>query len=132
MSKEDLLIALLKSNQSYAELHRSKDNNTEIEETKKNFNELRNNLSKEKIMRKFCFSEGTDKYLKELEKKDSLTEQEKQEKKRYIRKLKKVEEFLKKLKEEDLNKLENHQYNDNEGLDYKGTGQIENLFDEIN
>ena len=35
MSREEFLIALLKSKQSHAELCRSKDNNTEIEETKK-------------------------------------------------------------------------------------------------
>ena len=56
MSREDLLIALLKSNQSHTELWKSEDNDTEIEETKKIFNELRNNFSKEeikKIRRKF-------------------------------------------------------------------------------
>ena len=61
-----------------------------------------------------------------------MMKQEKQEKKRYTKKLKKVEEFLKKLKEEDLNRLEKHQYQDNDDLDYKGIRQIENLFDEIN
>ena len=35
MSKEELLIAILKSNQSYAELYESKSNDVEIEETKK-------------------------------------------------------------------------------------------------
>ena len=35
MSREDLLIALLKSKQSHVELHRNKDNNVETEETKK-------------------------------------------------------------------------------------------------
>ena len=35
MSKEELLIALLKSKQSHAELYKSKSNNVEIEETKK-------------------------------------------------------------------------------------------------
>ena len=49
MSRENLLIVLLKSKQSHAELRKSKDSNTEIEETKKIFNELRNNLSKEEI-----------------------------------------------------------------------------------
>ena len=34
MSKEELLIALLKSVQSHAELYKSKSNNAEIEETK--------------------------------------------------------------------------------------------------
>ena len=48
-SKEDLLIALLKSNKSHTELRRSEDNNGEIQETKKIFNELRNNFSKEEI-----------------------------------------------------------------------------------
>ena len=42
MSKEGLLIALLKSEQSHAELCKSKSNNAEIEETKKIFNEIRN------------------------------------------------------------------------------------------
>ena len=72
MSREELLIALLKSKQSHAELRRSKDNNAEIEETKKFFNELRNRFSKEKIKKirkKFCFREEIGEYLKELEKK---------------------------------------------------------------
>ena len=48
MSTEDLLIVLLKSKWSIAEVCRSKDNNAEIEVTKIVFNELRNNFSKEK------------------------------------------------------------------------------------
>ena len=44
--REELLVAILKSKQSHAGLRRSKDNNAEIEETKKNFNELRNRFSK--------------------------------------------------------------------------------------
>ena len=58
--------------------------------------------------------------------------EEKWDKKRYNRKLKKVEKFYKKLKEEDLNRLEKHQYNENDDLDYKGIRQIEILFDKIN
>ena len=46
MSREQLLIALLKSKQSHAELLRSKDNNAEIEGTKKFFNESRNRFSR--------------------------------------------------------------------------------------
>ena len=46
MSKEDLIIALLKSNKSHTELRKSKDNNPELEENKKHFSELRNNFSK--------------------------------------------------------------------------------------
>ena len=72
MSKEDLLMALLKSNKSHTEFRKSAYNNEEIGETKKLFNELRNNFSKEeikKIRRKFYLAESVDKYLKELEKK---------------------------------------------------------------
>ena len=72
MSKEDLLIALLKSNKSHTELRKSQCNNEERGETKKLFNELRNNFSKEeikKIRRKFYLVESVDKYFKELEKK---------------------------------------------------------------
>ena len=88
MLKEDLLIALLKSNQSHTELRKSKDNNMEVEETKKIFNELRNNFSKEeikKIRRKFRFKRGFDEYLKELEKKDSLKSKRKNIPKNYKR-----------------------------------------------
>ena len=49
ISREELLIALLKSKQNHAELYKSKSNNVEIEETKKNFNELRNKFLKSKI-----------------------------------------------------------------------------------
>ena len=58
---KELLIALLISKQSHAELIRSKDNNSEIEETKKVFNELRNRFSKEKrkkIEKKFVLEKG--------------------------------------------------------------------------
>ena len=65
MSREELLIALLKSTQSIAELRWSKNNNAKIEETENFFNELRNRFSKEKIIiirRKFRFREETDEY----------------------------------------------------------------------
>ena len=41
-----------------------------------------------------------------------------------------TEEFFKKL-EEDINRLENHCYHDNNDLDYKGIREMEILFDEI-
>ena len=49
MSKEELLIALLKSVQSHAKLYKRKSNNAEIEETRKFFNEIRNKFSKSVI-----------------------------------------------------------------------------------
>ena len=136
MSKEGLLISPLKSDQSITELCKSKDNNAETKEIKEKFNVLRNRFSKEgikKIRKTFRFREETDKYLEGLEKKNSSTEQEKQEKKHYTKKLKKAEKFLKKLKEEDINRLEKHCYCDNDDLYYKGIRQIEiffNKFDE--
>ena len=69
MSREELFIVLLKSKQTHEELLRSKDNNSEIEETKKIFKELINRFSKEKIKRirrKFRFRKVIDEYLKEL------------------------------------------------------------------
>ena len=49
VSKENLLIALLKSEQSITELPRSKDNNSKTEEIKTFFNELRSRFSEEKL-----------------------------------------------------------------------------------
>ena len=69
--KEQLLIALLKSDQSQAELRKSEDNNAELGETKNLFNELRNNFPKEEIektRRNFYHMEEINK----LEQKDSL------------------------------------------------------------
>ena len=133
ISRENLLVALLKSNQSHAELRRSKDNNAEIKETKKIFNELKNDFSKEEIKevrRKFRFRESIEECLKELEQKDILTEQEKREKKLCTKKLQKDEKFFKKLKE-DLSRLEKYWYHENDDLNYKGIRQIENSFDKI-
>ena len=49
MLTENLVIALLKSKQSHAELSSSKDINTKTNETKNLFNVLRHNSSKEGI-----------------------------------------------------------------------------------
>ena len=84
MSKEDLLIALIKSNENYTELLKSEDNsNTEIRETKKLFNTLRSNYLREeikKLRKKFYKKESIYNYLKE---KDSLTKKEENVLKKY-------------------------------------------------
>ena len=49
MLTENLVIALLKSKQSHAELSSSKDINTKTKDTKNLFNALRHNSSKEGI-----------------------------------------------------------------------------------
>ena len=85
MSKEDLIIALLKSNQSDTEIRKSEDNNTKIEETKKIFNELRKNFSRKKLQnmrRNFYLKKRIPEYLKKLEEKGTLTEQKKKKKKK--------------------------------------------------
>ena len=72
MSKERLLISILKSGQSIAELRKSNNNNTEIKEIKEKFNVLRNEFSKEKIeeiRKKFYRKEKASHRLEELEKK---------------------------------------------------------------
>ena len=48
MSKEGLLISILKSGQSIAEPRKSNKNNAEIKEINERFNVLRNNFSKKK------------------------------------------------------------------------------------
>ena len=48
MSKEGLLISLLKSDQSIDELCKSKSNSIGMEEVKEKFSVLRNNSSKKK------------------------------------------------------------------------------------
>ena len=99
MSKEELLISLLKSEQSIAELRKSKSNSLGIEQIKKKFNVLRNNFSKEKIKeirKKFHEREKTVRRLKGLENKSGLKNKMKQgerEKKHYSKELKKVDEF---------------------------------------
>ena len=108
MSREELLISLLKSEQSIAQLRKSKSNSIGIEEIKKKINVLRNNFSKEKIKqirKKLYKKEKIDKYFREQETKQEKREkkQEEREKKHQTKELEEVEKFLKKL-EEDLNR----------------------------
>ena len=49
MSKEGLLISLLKSGRSVAELHKNNSDNIAIEKTRKKFNELRDKFSRSKL-----------------------------------------------------------------------------------
>ena len=115
MSKEDLLIALLKSSKSHTELLNADVSDTEIGETKKLFNGLGNNFARKELKkhRKILYKkESVYNYLKE---KDSLTTREK-------RALKNINKYFKKLKE-DLNKIKTYQYNI--------TCDIDHFFNEI-
>ena len=119
MSKEDLLIALLKSEHSLGELYKSKSNNAEIEETKKLFDKLRDKFWRSKIkeIRKKLHGdwEEIEKYFKELEEKNMSKNEEKKVKK-YHEKQEKNEQYLKQLKES-LNK--HKKYYDYDDRDYK-------------
>ena len=75
MSKEGLLIALIKSGYSFAKLYKSNSDNAEIEKTRKSFNELRDKFSRsktkkvgKKLYRIENKDEKTELYLTELEK----------------------------------------------------------------
>ena len=91
MSREELLIALLKSNQSRAELYKSKSNNTEIEETRRIFNEIRNKFLKSTIkeIRKDLY-----------EKEKGLENEEEQEGGQHAEESKIFKNFLKRLQKE--------------------------------
>ena len=106
MSKVGLLIALLKSKQSPAELYKIKSNNAEIGETKKFFNEIRIRFSKSNIkeIRKYFY-----------EKEKGIENEEHEE-------LKKVKKDLKRLQEKENLEKDNQ--------DYVGIKNIKNLFEE--
>ena len=90
MSREKLLIALLKSKQSRAELYKSKSNNPEIEKTRKIFNEIKNTTKKSWIK----------KIRKDLyEKEKGLESENEKEKKQHAEELKKINKFSEGLRE---------------------------------
>ena len=91
MSKEELLIALLKSEQSREELCKSKSSNTETEETRKIFNEIRNKFSKSKI-------KENRKKLYEIE--SGLESEEEQDRRQHAEKLRAFKNYLKESREE--------------------------------
>ena len=124
MSKEELLIGLLKSEQKVAELYKS--TNAEIEGTKKFFNEIRNRFPKLKIKeirKKLYEKEKIDKYFKELEKNKEKKVKKYQEEN--AEELKMIKKSLEKLKE-NLKK-----YHNKYDQDYKGIRYIEHLFNKI-
>ena len=91
MSKEELLLALLKSEQSQVDLYKRKSNNSEIEEARKMFNEIRNKLSKSEIkeIRKNLF-----------EKEKGLENEEEQERRQHVEELETLKNLLEGLQEE--------------------------------
>ena len=114
MSKEELIISLLKSKQSIAKLFNNNLDDDKISDTKRILNRLRDILPKI-IERKF------KKKLYGIEYKENIQEAEKEENDEYLRKL-----------ERDLNNKEKYHLYDCDDLDYSGIRDIESLFDKIN
>ena len=95
-SREELLIAPLKSEQRYSELYKSKSNNAEIEETIKIINKIRNKFSKSMIKE----------IRKDLYKREKgLENEEEQERRQHAEELRIFKIFLKGLQEEIKKKL---------------------------
>ena len=82
MSKEVLLIILLKSRRSFAEFYKSNSDNTEIEETRKSSTKLRDRFSRSKLKK-------SRKKLYRTENNKNLSRLEEEEIKQYLAKLEK-------------------------------------------
>ena len=116
MTKEELIISLLKSKQSIAELFNDNNNNlydNEISDIRRILNRLRDILPKKDR------KEIKDK-LYEIEHQRNISEAEKEENDEYLRKLVRI-----------LNNKEKYGLYDRDDFDYYGIRDIENLFDEV-
>ena len=82
MSKEVLLIILLKSRRSFAEFYKSNSDNAEIEETRKSSTKLRDRFSRSKLKK-------SRKKLYRTENNKNLSRLEEEEIKQYLAKLEK-------------------------------------------
>ena len=112
MSKEGLIIALLKLKRSLAELFNNKLDNDKISEIKKILNKLRDILTKE-------YGKKIKKKLYKIENKKNLSEVEEEEINEYLIELKRI-----------LNKKEKLRYHDRDDPDYYGIRDIEVLLGE--
>ena len=116
MTKEELIISLLKSKQSIAELFNN--NNDDLYDNK--ISDIRRILSRLRdILPRKDRKEIKDK-LYEIEHQENLSEAEKGENDEYLRKLVRI-----------LNDKEKHTPHDLDNFDYYGIINIENLFDEV-
>ena len=113
MSKEELIIALLKSKRSTAELFNNNLDNEKISDAKKILDRLRDIPPKK-------YGKENKKKLYEIEHKENLSEQEKEENDEYLTKLLR-----------DLNKKEDNLHHDRDDPDYYGIRDIESLFSDI-
>ena len=112
MSKEELIISVLKSKQSIAELFNNLDDD-KISDIRRILNRLRDMLPKR-------YRKEIKKKLYEIENNEDLSEAEKKEDDEYIRK------FVR-----NLNNKEKYSPYDCDDFDYYGIRHILNLFDEV-
>ena len=114
MSKEELIISLLKSKQSIAELFNNNNlYDNKISDIRRILNRLRDILPKR-------YRKEIKKKLYEIENNEDLSEAEKEENDEYLRKLVRI-----------LNNKEKYGLYDRDDFDYYGIRDIENLFDEV-
>ena len=113
MSKEELIISLLKSKQSIAELFNNNLYDNKISDIKRILNRLRDILPRK-------YRKEIKEKLYEIEHNENLSEAEKEENDEYLRKLVRI-----------LNDKEKHSPYDRDDLDYYGIRDIENLFDKV-
>ena len=112
MSKEELIISLLKSKQSIAKLFNNNLDDDKINDIRRILNRLKDILPKR-------YRKEIKEKLYEIEHNENLSEAEKEENDEYLRKLVRI-----------LNDKEDHSPCDRDDLDYYGIRDIENLFDE--
>ena len=112
MSKEELILSVLKSKQSTAEFFNNLDND-KISDIRRILNRLRDMLPKR-------YRKEIKKKLYEIENNEDLSEAEKKEDDEYIRK------FVR-----NLNNKEKYSPYDCDDFDYYGIRHILNLFDEV-
>ena len=108
MSKEELIISLLKSKQSIAELFNNNLYDNKISDIRRILNRLRDILPRK-------YRKEIKEKLYEIEHQENLSEENDE----YLRKLVRI-----------LNDKEEHSLYDRDDFDYYGIRDIENLFDE--
>ena len=113
MSREELIISLLKSKQSIAELFNNNLDDYKISDLRRILNRLRDIIPK-------SYRKKITKNLYEIEHKENLSEAEKEENDEYLRKLVRI-----------LNDKEKHSPYDRDDLDYYGIRGMNNLFDKV-
>ena len=124
MSKEGLIISILNSKHSIAELFNNKINDQTINDIRRILNRLKDILPKR-------YRKETKEKLYEIEHNENLSETEKEENDICLRKLVRVLNDKEKEKKKKRKDKEKHCPYDSNDLDYYGVRDTKNLFDEV-